>query len=102
MSRRDPLVSTVFHCTKLTPYKGYGLRDGSLVLHSNGFSRNGHRHCVHCGTDLGVDYERRWEKTEREEGDRRVAAEAARATTTNTRSTVKAEKKDELANRDIT
>ena len=71
-------MSYAFHCTRETPFRGHGVRDGVAVLHQKSFpTGQGRRRCEVCNTDLGVDFERQWER------DKRVADEAqakARAT----------------------
>lgn len=81
MSRRDPATSNyVFRCDKTNPFRGLGLKPGASVLHASAHvnHRTNHRVCDVCGTDLGLDYERGWEKKDREESARRAAAEMTR------------------------
>lgn len=71
-------MSYAFHCTRETPYRGHGVNDGTAVLHQHSScTGGGRRRCDVCNTDLGLDFERQWER------DKRVADEAqakARAT----------------------
>lgn len=73
-----PRPSYTFHCTKETPFRRGCVVDGTSVLHSESFRshRDGHRRCAWCDSDLGQDFERGWEKQEREEAARKAVQES--------------------------
>ena len=55
-----------FHCTPVSPFRGFGLVEGTPILHSVSAVRHNRRFCVNCGADLGVDWERTWEREKRD------------------------------------
>lgn len=78
MARKDNRPYT-FHCTKETPYRG-GLRDDVSVLHSEAHQAfsNGRRTCRHCHADLGLNFERSWERENRINEAKAVSADSAK------------------------
>ncbi len=65
MARKDNRPYT-FHCTEKTPFRG-GLRPDVSVLHESAHQAfsNGRRTCRWCHADLGLNFERSWEREER-------------------------------------
>lgn len=79
MARKDNRPYT-FHCTEKTPYRG-GLRDDVSVLHSSAHQSfsNSKRTCKWCHADLGTNFERSWERDERQSKARETAADTQKA-----------------------
>lgn len=65
----DPAVSIPMTavCTPLAPFKGFGLRPDVIIRHTAAYtdSRSGQRVCSSCGQQMGLDWERAWQKEER-------------------------------------
>lgn len=79
MARKDRRPYT-YHCTKETPYRGGGLRDDVSILHSEAHQAfsNGRRTCRWCHADLGLNFERSWEREQRLIDLREKTAEGAK------------------------